>query len=309
MQQGKIKSNIDFHCIKDNKLIQYVNYGSYKSIKENWVSLEELFIKDIDFLDLLFLKLTGKEANEKEKKLLLKTLMILSFGTGCHPPSVMVPKLVASTTKNKEFAIINGLISGLATVGTDHLGAVIGCMKSLVSLKDKMKEHNVKEVVEEFVEQSLKNKEKIRGFGHPVYRKDPRPGLLLNEILKTYEKNIYIDIYVNLAEKLYIEKGIKPNIDAILALSYLCMDFEPEQGIYLSFLSRSLSMFCHILEEFPKKPFSFMNEIVSMEDFYESEDKELTDKIVSEVKDLINDKKLQHEKDFEYLMKVKIKSD
>ena len=45
------------------------------------------------------------------------------------------------------------------------------------------------------------------------------------------------------------------------------MGFEPEHGIYLSFLSRSLSMVCHILEEVPKKPFSFMNEMVSMEDF------------------------------------------
>ena len=264
----KIISNIDYHEIKDRNLIQYINCAKYNSKNQDWRSLEELFSKsDFDFVDLLFLKLTDKRPTSKERRLFLKTLMIMSLGTGCHPPSVMVPKLVASITKNKEFAIINGLISGLATVGTDHLGAVIGMMKNFEHIKEKSVEEGINGAVRNYVEFELSKGRKIKGFGHPVYKKDPRPGMLIPEIRKVYGENVYVLVYDELKKFLKEKKGINPNIDAILALSYLSMGFEPEHGIYLSFLSRSLSMVCHILEEVPKKPFSFMNEMVSMEDF------------------------------------------
>lgn len=263
----KISSLIDYHKIEDGKLKQYINCAGYG--KEKWVTLERLFNKkEFDFIDLLFLKLTGVEPSKEERRLFLKTLMILSLGTGCHPPSVMVPKLVSSTTKNREFAIINGLIGGLATIGTDHLGAVTESMKTMVKLKKECAGQDTTKAVADYVSKKIKNKEKIRGFGHPVYEQDPRPKLLLKEIKKAYKKNQYIDIYSCLEKKLFEQKKIYPNIDAILALSYTCMGFEPEQGVYLSFLSRSLSMVSHITEELPKKPFSFLNEMVNIEDFY-----------------------------------------
>jgi len=300
----EIISNIDYHEIKDKNLIQYINYAKYNSKNQEWKSLEELFSKlDFDFVDLLFLKLTDKRPTSKEKKLFLKTLMIVSLGTGCHPPSVMVPKLVASTTKNKEFAIINGLISGLATIGTDHLGAVTGTMKDLMYLKEKTINRSIGKVVDEYINLELSKGRKIKGFGHPVYKKDPRPVMLIKEVKNTYENSKYITIYNNLVRSVYEKKKIHPNIDAILALSYLTMGFEPEHGIYLSFLSRSLSMVCHILEEVPKKPFSFLNEIVSMGEFYpklpnsEGTSTEINDKI----KEMHNDKKLRG-KDLENLV-------
>jgi citrate synthase len=265
--KSKIKSNIDYHEIRDDGLIQYINCCKYDS-DGNWKTLEELFRMDLDFIDLLFLKLTGRRPVESERRLFLKTLMILSLGTGCHPPSVMVPKLVACTTKNKEFAIINGLIGGLAAVGTDHLGAVVGMMNTLMVLKDESRNFSVKRTVEEYINAELSKGNKIRGFGHPVYKKDPRPDMLFKEIRSTCRSNDYVKIYDQLKKTLHEKKKINPNIDAIVALSYLVLGFEPEHGIYLSFLSRSLSMVCHILEEVPKKPFSFLNEMVSIDDFY-----------------------------------------
>jgi len=267
MMKSKIKSNVDYHEIRDGALIQHINCAKYDS-DGAWRTLEELFSMDLDFIDMLFLKLTGRRPVQTERKLFLKTLMILSFGTGCHPPSVMVPKLIASTTKNKEFAIINGLIGGLATVGTDHLGAVTGIMKTLKCIKEEINDNMLKKGVEEYVEVELSNGNKIMGFGHPVYKADPRPAMVLKEIRSMCRSNTYVKVYEQLRKTLYEKKKIQPNIDAILALSYLVLGFEPEHGIYLSFLSRSLSMVCHILEEFPKKPFSFLNEMVSIEDFY-----------------------------------------
>jgi citrate synthase len=272
MGEGRIKTNIDYHVLEEDALGQYINLTKYNSPEGKWESLEKIFTGDLDFIDLLYIKLIGQKPLEKERKLLLKTLMISSFGTGCHPQSVMVPKLIASTTKNKDFAIINGLIGGLATFGTDHLGAVSNIMETSRQIRKNSSGRSIEDTVEEYVALQILNGDKIRGFGHPVYKRDPRPSLLAEEVEKVYPGNIYAEIYGCLSKILFEKKKIYPNIDSALALSYNNLGFEPEQGIYLSFISRSLSMICHILEEIPKKPFSFLNELVSMGDFCEDKD-------------------------------------
>lgn len=256
----RLKNNIDNHKIIDGNPIHKINWTKYNSDEQKWHTLEKIFEKK-DFIDLLYMKLTGKTPQEKEKKLLLKTLLITSMGVGHHPPSVMIPKLISSTTKNKSFAIINGISAGILSYGTDHLGAVVGIMNTFEELKSQ----NIKK----YIEQKIKNNQKIKGFGHPVYTEDSRPKILHKEVKNTYKKNIYNDIYETLSEELYERKNIYPNIDAALALSYKSMGFEPEQGIYLSILSRSLSMTCHILEEFPEKPFNFLNKILPQDSFKE----------------------------------------
>lgn len=262
MVHEKMKNNIDYHVVKNGIPTHYINWQKYNCEKQNWKTLEELFHK-YDFLDLLYVKLRGTEPNEKEKNLFLKTIFISSMGIGHHPPSVMIPKLIASVTKNKEFAIINGIAGGINSYGTDHLGAIVGIMKIFEELK---KESNLEKSINDYVEKCFLENKKVKGFGHPVYKEDSRPKILEEEVKKTYENNVYIKIYSNLKKILFEKKEIHPNIDSALALSYSSMGFEPEQGIYFSIISRSLSMLCHILEEFPKKPFDFLNQIIPEKD-------------------------------------------
>jgi len=276
-------NKIDFQQIKNSSVDHYINLNKYDNNIENWISLKELFEMNIDFIDLIFIKMIGKTPSSDEKKLLLKTLMLISMGTGYHAPSVLVPRLIASTTKNKEFAVINGLIGGLTTIGTHHLGSVVQVMKMFKHMKDNLRDKNVKDFVEDYINVELKNNRKIHGFGHPVYKKDPRTELLLDEIHSKHD-NVYMDIYNSIAKKLMQEKNIFPNIDAALALSYLSLGFEPEHGIYLSFLGRSLNMVCHILDELPRKPFAFLNEAVPLEE------KDI-DKGISKIKDSNNELK------------------
>lgn len=243
-----MESKVDFVINDKTNTSMYINYDIYNSQNVNWVSIENLF-KNHDFIDILSVKLTGRKHNLIEKEILLKTLMITSMGVGDEPPSVFIPKTIASTTKDKRFALINGLIGGLAAFGTHHLGAVYDCMQMYIDLKNK----NIKE----YINKKLNNNEVIFGFGHPHYYKDPRPSLLLKEIRKYFNNTQYINNYDQLVKFLFKEKGIYANIDAIAALAYVCLGFKPEQGPYLSFIARSLNMVCHIFEEIEKKPFTF----------------------------------------------------
>lgn len=246
-----MRSKIDHVLNNKDETTMYINYNKYDSGSSNMVSLEKIFA-DHDFIDILFLKLTGKKVKPEKRELLLKTLVLVSMGVSHEPPSVFIPKTIASTTKDKRFALINGLIGGLASFGTHHLGAVYDVMNMYSELRDIN--------VERYVKEKLKNKKIVFGFGHPVYTKDPRPALLLKELNKQFKDSAYLEKYKQLARIVSKEKGIHPNVDAVTALSYLCLGFEPEHGVYLSFLARSLNMACHIFEECPKKPFSFFLE-------------------------------------------------
>ena len=241
-------SKVDKVINKGKKTRMLINYKRYDSKLDDWNSLENLF-KSQDFVDLLFLKLVGKKPARKDRELLLKTLVLTSMGTGHDPPSVFVPKTISSITKDKRFALINGLIGGLTTFGTHHLGAVYDVMNTYMELK----QQNIKD----YVTRKIENKEVIFGFGHPVYSNDPRPTLLLKKIRDYSSKNVHLKNYESLSKILFQEKRLRPNIDAIVALSYTTLGFEPEHGVYLSFLARSLNMVCHISEEQVEKPFSF----------------------------------------------------
>lgn len=260
----RLQNNIDNNKITNGIPTHKINWAKYNSKEQRWHSLQKIFQKK-DFIDLIFIKLTGNNPTKKEKNLLLKTLLLTSMGVGHHPPSIMIPKLISSTTKNKSFAIMNGISAGILSFGTDHLGAITGIMKTFNELKEK----KTKNEIIKYIQKKIQKKEKIKGFGHPIYKKDSRPIILYNEIKKTYKKNKYIELFEIISEELNKSKGINPNIDAALALSYCSMGFEPEQGIYLSIISRSLSMTCHILEEFPEKPFNFTNKILPQHSFKE----------------------------------------
>ncbi len=246
-----MQSRIDYVFREKEKTSLLINYNKYDSDSLDWVSIETLFLNN-DFIDLLFIKLTGKKVMKKAREILLKSLMITSMGVGSEPPSVFVPKTVASTTKDKRFAMINGMIAGLATFGTHHLGAVYDVMKMYSELK-----YADYDKIEEYVDIKLNKKEIIFGFGHPAYNKDPRPKLLFRLLEKSFEGTIIFENYKKLVKILHEKKRISPNIDAIVGLSYSCLGFEPEHSLYLSFFSRSLNMVCHIFEELENKPFSF----------------------------------------------------
>jgi citrate synthase len=246
-----MSSKIDRAESDEEGIRMYINYGRHDSKGVNWVSLESLF-QDHDFLDLLFVKLGGKKPSSEERGLLLKTLMLVSMGVGHDPPSVFIPKTIASTTKDERFAVINGLIGGLASFGTHHLGAIYDVMGLYKELRGAD--------VEEYVERRLGNGECIPGFGHPAYREDPRPSLLSKELDRNFADSPDWRNYSHLERVLLERKGLYPNIDAITGISFTCLGFQPAHGVYLSFTARSLSMLCHVLEEGERKAFSFFLE-------------------------------------------------
>ena len=269
-QQDGHFSKVDFQELIDGRVTHYL----YDRDKEDWVKMSQVLESKLPFIDLIFMKLIGRYPNEDDLRLLNATLVIVSLGTGPHPPSVMTAKLISSTTKDERFAVINGLIGGLASMGTHHLGAVYEVMKFYEEIAEKLSGVvDFPLAVRGYAKAELIQGDKLMGYGHPVYDEDPRNAIILDLVRKADADSIYLQIYEEIEGLIWKEKSIHPNIDAAQALAYLVLGFKPIQGIYLNFLGRSLDMMCHIEEEFGRKPFSFLMESSPPERFYKGDDR------------------------------------
>jgi len=263
-QEGHF-SKVDYQELVDGRVTHYL----YDPAKGDWVSLAQVLESKLAFIDLVFTKLTGRYPTEDELRLLQANLVIVSMGTGPHAPSVMIAKLISSTTKDERFAAIDGLIGGLASMGTHHLGAVYDVMKFYEYIAEKLGGvPDFRLAVRGYAKAELIQGDKLMGYGHPVYDEDPRNSIILDLVRKVDATSTYLQIYEEIESLIWEEKSIHPNIDAAQALAYLVLGFRPIHGIYLNFLGRSLDMICHIEEEFGRKPFSFLMESSPPDRFY-----------------------------------------
>lgn len=153
-------------------------------------------------------------------------------------------RVAASTLSDIHSAITVG-ISTLK--GKLHGGANEAAMKFLQGIE-------TKEQADEIMEKMFKNKEKIMGFGHRVYKKgDPRHKLVKEWSKKLSErsfgnKNLYnISDYI---ERIMLEKkGMHPNLDYFAASTYHQCGIPTFLFTPIFVISRSTGWASHIFEQ------------------------------------------------------------
>jgi 2-methylcitrate synthase len=101
--------------------------------------------------------------------------------------------------------------------------------------------------------EALKNKEKIMGFGHRVYREyDPRSRVIepyVERLADTPERRRLFDIGRRIVDVMWREKHIFPNVDFYGALLYHYMDIPQPLFTPLFVLSRISGWSAHIIEQ------------------------------------------------------------
>lgn len=265
---GLRENRVDYQQVSSTHVEHFVNYAQQTASGENWVRLEQLVSSGKGYFDLLFMKLGGSEPTEQSRKLLESALLLASMGTGYHAPSLLLPRMVATTTKDPRQAVLNGLSAGLSSMGTHHLGSIYDVMEGYRELHTRCRGRN-EEVSEtetiQWARERLNAGLKIFGFGHPVYAQDPRPRQLEELVAETFGDSPAYRTYRTLTEFLAREKQISPNIDAALGLVFFSLGFGSTSALYLCFLARSLGMLCHIQDELPRAPFRFLEAAVPLE--------------------------------------------
>jgi len=220
---------------------------------------EKLFVRGRDlttligktsFTEALFHILLDRMPSEAEREILDAVLVSFHAGFGFSTPSVLLPRLAATTGSS----VAASLAAGFSGGGKHHLGATEEAMGMYEDILNK-KGADLAKDTKSYLTALIKDGYKIHGFGHPLFKRDPRP-LSLRKVLKDRGfTSSYIEIYDAACKFLAREKDIYPNIDGINGAILLSLGFKKDHGTGLFLLSRMSAMLAHVAQERTKEPF------------------------------------------------------
>ncbi|MGV6814700.1 MAG: citrate/2-methylcitrate synthase [Phycisphaerales bacterium] len=160
--------------------------------------------------------------------------------------STFAARVVISTLSDV-YSAITAAVGSLR--GPLHGGANEGVMKMLNQIP-------TAEDAEPFVMNMIKNKERIMGFGHRVYKaKDPRASELMTLAKQLAEDTGNMDLYLKsqaiekVMEREYASKGIYPNVDFYSATTYHCIGLKLDLFTPMFVLARIAGWSGHVIEQ------------------------------------------------------------
>ncbi|NER90169.1 MULTISPECIES: citrate/2-methylcitrate synthase [unclassified Moorena] len=211
---------------------------------------------DKDYIEALFTLCTNSNfSNSTERKIFNDVMVSFHAGWGFIAPTVVLPR-VAITTR---VPISQALAAGFTAAGPAHVGACEKSMEFFTALHQTIIHQYGSEdreaIVIKLLEERLAKKEKIPGFGHPVFKVDPRSHRLRSIIAEIELQSDFIELYDITAQFFKEKLAIYPNIDGITAPILLSLGMMPPYGTGLFLCARSSAMVAHILEHKEKPPF------------------------------------------------------
>jgi citrate synthase len=186
--------------------------------------------------------LKGKKASEFEEKALDSDL-ILHAEHGLNA-STFAARIAASTLSD----FYAGIVSATGVLmGSIHGGAAQKTVEMFRELRNEKK-------LSSFVEEKLKRKEKIPGFGHRVYKTtDPRAKeirRIAQKLVKIRKKEWMFSLADRLAEELWKKKNLYPNVDFYAPLIYVSLGIPDKFFINIFAMARIAGWSAHLIEQY-----------------------------------------------------------
>lgn len=210
-------------------------------------------IKNVSFTEAIFLVLKGQLPNDKEKRM-MGAMLVSSIDHGIAPPSAVAARTIASGGNSFNTAVAGGIL----TLGDYHGGAIERCAKILQDYVDKINSDNVQEIAANIVDDFMNRKERLPGFGHRIYKEDPRTKALFELAEEIGFSGRYVELVKAIESELEARKGKKLciNIDGSIAAIVSEMGFDWRLGKAFFIISRTAGLCAHVHEEITKeKPF------------------------------------------------------
>jgi citryl-CoA lyase len=211
----------------------------------------------VSFAEAIYLVLKGELPSERERKM-MEAMLVACIDHGIGPPSVVAARTVFSGGNSLNAAVAGGVL----TLGDAHGGAIEQCAKiyqeNLASDVRDIKAH-AKLMVEEFE----KKKKRFPGYGHKIYKRDPRT-LRLLDLAKEYGfSGRFVEFAVAVQDELESKGGktLPLNVDGMIAavISEMGLSWKTGKGIFI--IGRIPGLVAHVVEEWEReKPFRRLEE-------------------------------------------------
>ena len=173
--------------------------------------------------------------------------------------STFTARVIASTTSDI-YSAVTGAIGALK--GPLHGGANEQVMHTLIEIAEP--KHAAA-----WLDNAFKNKLKVMGFGHRVYKNGdsrvPEMKRWENKVADVKDGKKWMEISNILEDKMVSEKGIYPNLDFPAGPAYYMMGFEIEMFTPIFVMSRITGWAAHVIEQ------TNSNRLIRPLSFYEGE--------------------------------------
>jgi len=213
--------------------------------------LQEL-IGNVSFGDTIYLVLKGNLPTAPESRM-MNAMLTACIDHGIAPPSVVAARTVFSGGNSLNSAVAAGAL----TLGDFHGGAIEQCMKLFQEL---LGDHqgDVAGLAKEKVDEFRAAKKRFPGFGHKLYKRDPRTVRML-ELAQEYGFGAnYIQFAVAVQDTLEaaMDRPMPLNVDGAIAAILCDMGFDWRVGKGFFIIARIPGVVAHIVEEWTReKPF------------------------------------------------------
>jgi citrate synthase len=232
-------------------LAYVVTAASQEGTKAVATCVKDMRDQPADYLSNVFRFVAGHELKgEGERKVFEAIMVSFHAGFGFLTPTVMLPRGAIGTG----VPMVQALAAGFTAAGPAHVGACEQSMK-MFQLIAAEPESELAAAVDVALDDFAQRGAPVPGFGHPLFKQDPRNAHLRRLLDDAAFCSPFIKIYDLVSERLLTRLGIHPNIDSVSAAVFLSLGVPPAFGTGLFLCARAAAMVAHILEKKNKPAF------------------------------------------------------
>lgn len=188
------------------------------------------------------LMITGKKPSQRLAKI-FSVVMILHADHEFNA-STFTARVVASTQADY-YSCLTAAVCALK--GPLHGGA----NERVFEMLEIIQQQQIDPLV--YLQEQLQAKKKIMGFGHRIYKQgDPRASILKQiaaELAQTTNNQKYYQLQIRIADYMFENFKLHPNVDYYTALIYHCLGLEKETFTMIFAACRTVGWLAHIMEQ------------------------------------------------------------
>jgi citrate synthase len=210
--------------------------------------LARLSAPEMDYVGAVYGVVTGERLPSASARAVLNAVLVaFHAGLGSHAPTIALPRGAISTRASTAMA----LAAGYTAAGPAHVGAcklVMAHFSEIVATAPSLEREALIAHTRAVLDARLAAGERLPGFGHPLFRQDPRNPHLRDFVKAQGLDSAYLTVYDTVAARMHEVRAIHPNIDAIAAALFLTLGIPPTYGTALFLCARMAAMVAHIEE-------------------------------------------------------------
>jgi citrate synthase len=204
------------------------------------------------FCDVVGLLLAGRLPDAAERRL-LDSILIAIADHGAGAPSAAAARVVATGNRQAPEAAI---AAGILAIGDAHGGAGLACFHIIQSaLEQAAREaRSIEEIAAIVVSDLNEKKQRLPGFGHRLYREDPRAVAVLR-LADELGKSGRGVAFVRAVEQVFAGSGktIPLNVDGAIAGVLFDLGYPALAAKLLFIIGRTAGLSAHVIEEYTRE--------------------------------------------------------